>query len=109
MISFSLIMGYVFYAILLSITIWLIYKVRVKPVVYPVVLTSLCFSIILIFFSLFGINKLNLFWVMPLVYFLGALNAKFFSNLYLSTSMLWELVKFICDKYVDIIRIGKKD
>jgi len=98
---FFQIVGYVLYAILLFITITWIYGVRVKPLAYPTVLTSLYFLVASIVFSLIGINKIHLLWVIPLVYFSSFLNMVLFQTPIISIPL-----RIICDIYASILRIG---
>jgi len=95
------IVGYILYAILIFITITWAYGVRVKPLVYPTVLSSLYFLITAIVFSLTEISKIHLLWVMPLVYLGAFLNITLMQIPIIST-----LLKIICDIYASILRIG---
>lgn len=100
MIFFQII-GYVLYAILLFITITWVYGVRVKPLAYPTVLTSLYFLIASIVFSLIGINKIHLLWVIPLIYLSSFLNI-----VLIQTPIISIPLRIICDIYASILRIG---
>ncbi len=95
------IVGYILYAILIFITITWAYGVRVKPLVYSTVLSSLSFLITAIVFSLTEINKIHLLWVIPIVYLGAFLNITLMQIPIIST-----LLRIICDIYTSILMIG---
>lgn len=95
--------GYILYAILLFITVVWAYGIRIKPVVYPTILTGFYFLVALLVFSLSAINKIHLIWVIPFIYIVSFINVFLIQVPTISIPL-----KIICDIYASIIRIGKK-
>ncbi len=95
------IIGYILYGILLFITVGWIYGVRVKPIIYPTILTSIYFLITLLIFSFSDTNKIHLIWVVPIIFISGFFNVRLLFIPIISVTL-----KIICDVYTEIIRIG---
>ncbi|MFA4833784.1 MAG: hypothetical protein WC619_02970 [Patescibacteria group bacterium] len=99
------ILGYILYAILLFVTAVWMYGVRKKvDVMYPTVLGSIYFVIVSIIFPLYNINFLHILWVGPLIYIsIITINTLFFI---IKIPLIYDLLRFICDLYTSILRIG---
>ena len=95
--------GYILYALLLVITIVWALGIRIKPVVCPTVITGLFFLIASFVFSFVEINKIHLAWVIPLIYL-----SSFISIYFIQKPIISTILKFICNLYAGILRIGKK-
>jgi len=73
--------------------------VRIKPVVYPTVLSSLYFAVVSAIFSFNEINSIHLAWIIPLLYVCALINI-----IIIQIPIISILLKLICDIYAGLLR-----